>query len=197
MPARTFVWRTVEIEGLELARVEVDGTRLRATGRAIRTEPEPYVLTYALETGQSFVTTRLAATAEFGDRTKTLDLVRRDDGVWTANGQEAVSGGGLEGSLDCDLGLSPLTNTMPILRHGLHRGGGPEGPIDFVMAWVSVPDLTVHVSGQRYTSIGPAEADHRIVRYEEVHRDYVGDIEVDGNGFVVHYPELAVRVAAT
>lgn len=194
MAGRTFVWRTVEIEGLELARVEVDGTRLRATGRAIRTEPEPYVLTYALETGDSFVTTRLSATAELGDRTHTLDLVRSSDltgGVWTANGQKAAPGGGLDESLDCDLGLSPLTNTMPILRHGLHRGGGP---IDFVMAWVSVPDLTVHVSGQRYTFVS-SDADRRIVRYEGRHRDYVGDIEVDEHGFVVHYPDLAVRVA--
>ena len=188
---RAFVWRTLEIEGLELARVEIDGTRLRATGRAIRAEPEPYVLTYELETAGSFVTTRLSAVAELGGGTKTLDLVRREDGVWTANGQEAVSGGGLDGSLDCDLGLSPLTNTMPILRHGLHRGGGP---IDFVMAWVSVPDLTVHVSGQRYTFIR-AGGDRSVVRYEGRHREYVGDIEVDADGFVLHYPELATRVA--
>ncbi|HEY8201917.1 MAG TPA: putative glycolipid-binding domain-containing protein, partial [Actinomycetota bacterium] len=90
------------------------------------------------------------------------------------------------------LALSPLTNTMPILRHNLHRGGGP---IDFLMAWVSVPDLTVHPSAQRYTFIR-ALGDRRIVRYEGRHRDYVGDIEVDDHGFVVHYPELATRVAA-
>jgi hypothetical protein len=188
--AFAFVWRTEELEGLELARVELDGTRLRATGRAIRTEPEPYAMAYTLETADSFVTTRLSVTAELGGRTNALDLVRRTDGVWTANGDEL---GGLEGSLDCDLALSPLTNTMPILRHNLHRGGGP---VDFVMAWVSVPDLVVHPSAQRYTFVR-ATQDRRIVRYEGRHRDYVGDIEVDENGFAVHYPELAIRVAAS
>jgi hypothetical protein len=192
LAGRVFVWRTEELEGLELARVEIDGTSLRATGRVIRTEPEPYALTYSLETAPSFVTTRLTVAAELGGRTNTLDLARSPDGVWTANGEALAPGGGLEGSVDCDLALSPLTNTMPILRHNLHRGGGP---IDVLMAWVSVPDLTVHPSAQRYTFIR-ALGDRRIVRYEGRHRDYVGDIEVDDHGFVVHYPELATRVAA-
>lgn len=189
MAGGVLVWRTEGSEGLELARVELSGTRLRAIGRAIRTQPEPYSLTYVLETADTFVTTRLSVTAESGHRTQTLDLVRRQDGVWTANAEPL---GGLEGSLDCDLALSPLTNTMPILRHGLHRGGGP---VDFVMAWISVPDLTVHPSEQRYTFVRTA-GDRRVVRYEGRHRDYVGDIEVDEHGFVVRYPELAVRVAA-
>jgi uncharacterized protein len=189
MPPAVFVWRTEGFEGLELARVEVDGTRIRATGRAIRAEPEPYSLDYALETAEGFVTTRLSVAVERGDRGGSLDLVRRRDGAWTANGEPLA---GLETSLDCDLALSPLTNTMPILRHGLHRGGGP---LDFVMAWVSVPDLSVHPSEQRYTFVGTG-AGRRIVRYEGGHRSYVGDIEVDDDGFVLRYPDLAVRVAA-
>jgi hypothetical protein len=58
----------------------------------------------------------------------------------------------LRDALDCGLGLCPVTNTMPILRHdyvgAAHRGemAGRE----FVMAWVSVPDLTVHQSRQQY-----------------------------------------------
>ena len=190
MAGAVFVWRTEGSEGLELARVELDGTRLGATGRAIRTEPEPYSLSYTLETADAFVTTRLSVAAEHGNQTKALDLVRRQDGLWTANGEPLD---GLEASLDCDLAMSPLTNTMPILRHSLHRGGGP---VDFVMAWVSVPDLTVHPSEQRYTFVR-STGDHRVVRYEGRHRSYVGDIEVDDEGFVVRYPELAVRVAAS
>ena len=193
LAGRAFVWRTEELEGLELARVELDGTRLAATGRAIRTEPEPYVLTYTLETAASFVTTRLSLTAELREGTNTLDLVRSPNGVWSANGEEFAPSWGLEGSLDCDLALSPLTNTMPILRHNLHHGGGP---IDFVMAWVSVPDLAVHPSAQRYTFVQTLD-DRRVVRYESRHRDFVGDIEVDDDGFVIHYPELATRVAGS
>ena len=51
------------------------------------------------------------------------------------------------GSLDCDLGLSPVTNLMPVLRHGLLSGGDA---FQLTAAWVSVPDLGVHADGQRY-----------------------------------------------
>lgn len=44
-------------------------------------------------------------------------------------------------AIDCDLALSPLTNSMPVLRHRMLDGGGP---LEFLMAWVSVPDLSVH-----------------------------------------------------
>jgi len=49
--------------------------------------------------------------------------------------------------LDCDLGLSPVTNMVPILRHGLLRSGRP---VELTMAWVAVPALTVQPDGQRY-----------------------------------------------
>lgn len=39
----------------------------------------------------------------------------------------------LDDALDCDLAFSPLTNTMPVLRHRLHR---EPGEVRLVMAWV-------------------------------------------------------------
>ncbi|MFJ5994815.1 putative glycolipid-binding domain-containing protein [Streptomyces sp. NPDC092370] len=41
---------------------------------------------------------------------------------------------------------------MPVLRHGLRRTPGER---DFLMAWVSVPDLTVRPSRQTYTHLEP------------------------------------------
>ncbi len=60
-----------------------------------------------------------------------------------APGGDAAS---LAGALDCDVGLSPVTNLMPILRHGLLSG---DGQVDLIAAWVSVPDLRVQPDGQR------------------------------------------------
>ncbi|MGW3953291.1 putative glycolipid-binding domain-containing protein [Streptomyces sp. NPDC004752] len=40
--------------------------------------------------------------------------------------------------MDRDLVLCPLTDTMPVPRDGLHRAPGER---QFLMAWVSVPDL--------------------------------------------------------
>jgi hypothetical protein len=66
------------------------------------------------------------------------------------------------GALDSDLGLSPVTNLVPILRHDLLSGGGPS---KLTMAWVSVPDLSVQADGERYTFVR-ADQDDRVIRYE-------------------------------
>jgi hypothetical protein len=93
-----------------------------------------------------------------------LLLARDPQGVWSAEASaegwaDLPEPGGdpaaFAAALDCDLGECPVTNTMPVLRHGLLHGGPPR---DFVMAWVSVPDLSVHASEQRYTFVGPAGA---------------------------------------
>ena len=81
-----------------------------------------------------------------------------------------------------DLGYSPLFNTLPVLRHGLHRGGEPR---DFVMRWV--PELEVSRSEQRYEPLAPGR-----VRYRA--GSFAADLELDDDGFVVRYPGLAERI---
>jgi uncharacterized protein len=85
-----------------------------------------------------------------------------------------------------DLGFSPLTNTLPILRDGLQRGGGPR---DYVMALVDVPSLDVSTSEQRYEPIGPNTVRFRSGRFEAV-------LELDDDGFVRRYPGLAEQQTA-
>jgi hypothetical protein len=82
-----------------------------------------------------------------------------------------------------DLGFSPLTNTLPLLRDGLHRGGGPR---DYVMALVDVPSLEISMSKQRYEPIGPDAVRFRSGGFEAV-------LELDDDGFVRRYPGLAER----
>ena len=173
---------------MEVTRVMLADGSLTATGRVIGTDPEPYELCYELVCGQSYVTSRLLVIADMPTGRRSLDLRRSGYGAWTANGDALPA---VAGALDCDLGRCPLTNTMPLLRHGLHRGGGT---VDFLMAWVSVPDLEVEASEQRYTFLRP-EGEGSIVRYEGRHRSFVGDLVLDRDGLVVHYPELATRVA--
>jgi hypothetical protein len=74
---------------------------------------------------------------------------------------------------------------MPVRRHGLHEA---PGAVDFLMAWVAVPALAVSPSRQRYEHVRPG-----VVRYVGEHRGYVGELELDADGLVVHYPELARR----
>ena len=97
----------------------------------------------------------------------------------------------MAGALDCDLGLSPLTNTMPVLRHRLHIGGGP---LDLLMAWVAVPELTVSPSPQRYTFVR-REPGAAIVRFESLDSDFRSDITLDEHGLVLDYPGIARALA--
>ena len=194
------VWVKEEpFPGSELADVTVGEDRMSARGTAIGANPVPYRLEYELETTEAFVTTRLWVRTEGKGWSRELDLRRQSSGdwVWEAGSEGDADlpwlGGsrrGVEGALDCDLGLSPLTNSMPILRHRLHDGGGP---VDFVMAWVSVPDLGIHRSPQRYTFLRQ-EGDARIVRYESRGGDFMSDLRFDDDGLVIDYPKLARRI---
>jgi hypothetical protein len=157
MKTRSIVWEKEAGPALESAEVTLLPDTLDAVGVAIGSRPVPYRLDYALETTAGFVTARLYLTARGEGWRRTLDLRRSEDGRWTGTGEAEGSlelpppGGdtrGLSGALDCDLQDSPLTNTMPVLRHGLLE---QDGSFDFVMAWVAVPSLAIHASSQRYT----------------------------------------------
>ena len=153
---------------------------MTASGVAIATSPQPYRLDYRLNTRDDFVTADLHVTALGEDLRRELHLIRDADGGWTANG---LSLEGLAGSLDCDLAWSPLTNSMPVLRHGLLNGGGP---LEFTMAWVSVPDLSVQPSGQRYTFLRRSGG-RSFVHYESESRDFVAELIFYADGVVVDY----------
>ena len=175
--SRRLVWRGLEEWLAEECSVELADGRLRASGVQLGAEPEPYRVDYELETGADWVTERLFARA--GERS--LDLRRADDGSWTANGEPLPE---LDGALDCDLEWSPLTNFMPARRLGSE-------PVDHLMAFVSVPDLGVRPSRQRYEPI-----DDRHVRYVSLDGDFVAELELDDDGLVIRYPRLAELVAS-
>jgi hypothetical protein len=172
---RLLVWRGLEEWLTEACEVELEGDRLRARGVQLGAEPDPYRVDYELTTGADWVTERLLVVC--GERSS--DLVRADDGSWTANGEPQPH---VEGALDCDLAFSPLTNFMPARRLAGE-------PADHVMAWVSVPELGVLRSEQRYEPI-----DARHVRFIGLADGFTADLELDADGLVVRYPRLAERV---
>ena len=193
-------WVKDEPFGVEFVEVELADDRLSAIGVAIGTDPMPYRLDYTLATQAGFVTARLDVTTRGGGWRRRLELRRDEAGAWSAladaDGDALLTppGGDVEAfadALDCDLGLSPLTNAMPVLRHGLLAGDGKS--VDLRMAWVSVPDLGVHASDQRYTAVRE-DADGAIVRYETIGGTFTADLLFDRAGLVVDYPGLARRL---
>jgi uncharacterized protein len=193
-PPRLLAWKGPDPLRVDAAQVALAPDRLTARGTSA---VEDYVLDWVLETGPAWVTRTLSVRARGDGYRRSLELGRGDDGTWSAlrrqDGQPADSleVAGLEGALDCDLGLCPFTNTMPVLRHDLVAGArrGEAHPVELVMAWVAVPELTVHRSDQRYEPID----EHR-VRYVGLGSDFVAELELDDDGLVVRYPELGERV---
>ncbi|MEX2237244.1 MAG: putative glycolipid-binding domain-containing protein [Dehalococcoidia bacterium] len=173
MSERLFIWKGTGEERTEAVLVDISDDRLLARGTQIGLDPEPYELRYRLETGPGFVTELLQLEAVGDGFRRTLEL-RRDVSVE------------LDGVPDCDIAFSPLTNTMPILRHRLHERAGVR---DFVMAWVSVPDLKVHSAGQRYEHLAAG-----LVRFATAEGDFTADLRVDADGLLIDYPGLARRL---
>jgi uncharacterized protein len=195
-----YLWTGLGTWRAEASEVNIIGDRLSASGTQLGADPLPYRLDYSLTTGRRFVTERLDVTTRGQGWHRHLDLRHDGTGTWTCTVDEdgevelPAAGGDLTqvtGALDCDLGRSPLTNVMPVRRHDLHRG---PGGFDFLMAWVSVPDLGVRPAKQRYEHLRPSSGGGAVVRYEAARGGFVRELTLDARGFVLSYPDLAERV---
>jgi len=194
---RMLCWRGPEPQRIDSAHVNLEADSLRAHGASLTAS---YALDYRLETEPGWVTRELNIRSRGDGWWRSLGLRRSGGGEWSADWAGEGLGSlpsrllDLDGALDCDLGLCPLTNTMPILRHDLvgasHRGD--ESSHDLVMAWVSVPDLTVHRAEQRYTVSDPIDEGGALVVFES--EDFRTTIEFDADGLVANYPGLGRRV---
>jgi hypothetical protein len=176
---RLLVWRGLDEWRAECAHVRLEAGRLTAHGTQLGAVPEPYRLDYRLRTDAELVTESLELSVLRADGLRRLLLERNADAGWKADNRPVPEVGG---ALDCDLALSPLTNYMPAARLAGE-------PVDHVMAWVSVPDLEVRRSEQRYEPV-----DARRVRYVGLDHDFTAELQLDDDGFVTHYPALAERV---
>jgi hypothetical protein len=198
---RALAWRKDDPHGTEFADVALWDDHLSAVGVAIGSDRIAYRLDYALETAAGFVTEHANITTRGDGWSRELDLVRTGGGHWKAAVRSEghvglpAPGGDLSSftdALDLDLGSSPLFNSMPVLRHDLHANAGTT---DFLMVWISVPDLQIHPSRQRYTFLGAAP-NARTVLFESVGQDedFMAELVFDDDGLVVDYPGIARRL---
>jgi uncharacterized protein len=192
------VWTGVEEWLTEAAEVELVDDGLRASGIQLGAEPAAFRVDYRLEAPERYVTTELELTATAEGWSRHLLLSHDGSGAWRADVSDEgdVPGGSWDGelpdlseALDIDIENSPLTNTMPILRHGFQRGGSG----DFVMAFVRMPTLRVEASPQRYEHIRTSDRGS-VVRYISRDGAFTADLELDGDGLLEFYPRLARRI---
>jgi len=100
----------------------------------------------------------------------------------------------LKGCLDVDIAVTPFTNTLPIRRLALP----PSASATLRMTYITVPDLQVAVTEQRYTCLEATSFGGRY-RFESLEQgvtSFTAELPVGQDGLVLHYPELFRRVGA-
>ena len=175
------VWADASGTGRDRLVVTHRAGRITATGHVDRPEGTPFAVDYVVECDESW-RTRLV---RIGDADTGRGVVLRSNGAgrWTDGDGAALSF--LNGAIDVDISATPFTNTLPIRRLGLAVGDSA----DITTVYVAVPELTVSADPQRYTRIA-----EKTYRFTSLDSDFVRDIEVDDNGFVLRYPGLFRRL---
>jgi uncharacterized protein len=179
---RLVIWRGLDEWRAEAAHVRIEDDRLTATGTQLGAPP--YRLDYRLVTGEAFMAVRLELSLLYEGRLRRLLILRHPDGTWTADDRPLPE---LDGAMDFDLMHSPLFNSTPFLRHEMGAGSEPR---DFVMAFVTVPELSVTRSKQRYTPLGSGSVNY-------ASGDYSADIRFDEDGLVGLYEDYLERVCTS
>jgi hypothetical protein len=145
---------------------------------------EPFRLRYRLRWSDSGLLQQAELETLKGTQARSLSLNADGHGRWRNALSHHLSS--LDGCLDIDIWPTPLTNSFPIWRSHLKIGQRQE----FRMAWVSAPDLTVVAKQQAYTRL-----EERLYLFESLDgTGFKATLPVDGDGFVVDYPELFSRV---
>jgi uncharacterized protein len=180
-------WEALDWPGLEHVVVSAGAAGFLADGRLVLGPPiGPANVSYQLSCDANWRVTGLTITAANAAGSRTLTLSAGHDERWLADGQLRPD---LDGCIDVDISLTPLTNTLPIRRLAWTPGSAQE--LDVV--YVSAPDLTARRASQRYTLLdAAAHGDAPLYRYES--GSFTADLTVDGNGFVSDYPGLWRRL---
>ena len=201
---RTLRWQGLDDpERIDTAVVSFRENELAAAGTSVTTD---YTASWALSTTGGWATRLLTVEVAGRDWARTLRLERSTEGRWhaetTAAGSSGLPDPGisdprlLDEAQDCDLGLCPLTNTMPILRLDLLNDSAPPDDTALTMAWVEMPSLRVLPSRQVYSQVRPYSpaAGHAVVLYSSASRGFTAELTVDADGTVLTYPGLAARL---
>jgi hypothetical protein len=191
-------WQADDGHGLEGTRLHLGaGGSFRALSRMVRVGPNgDFTASYRLVVGADGVLERLSVTSATADRERHLTINRTDDGLWLLDRGSSGSGGSRSdygGALDVNLAYSPMLNTVPIRRLGLHRASAEH---TLPTVFVTLPDLEVIQVSQTYRTVSELDdTGHALVGFRW--DDFAAELVVDGDGVVASYPGVATRLPAT
>ncbi|MGD8573322.1 MAG: putative glycolipid-binding domain-containing protein [Gammaproteobacteria bacterium] len=178
----TGLWRNRRDGGSEvfaLARTE-EGTRLAGTVVGWL-GPRAGVVDYEVLCDSGWRTRSVSIRSN--DYREMIECVLESDGTGTWF-REQVEQAQLSGCIDVDIGVTPLTNTLPVRRLRLEVGEACE----IVVAWIRFPTLDVVPARQRYTRLA-----HDRYQYQSLASGFQTEVIVDDDGLVVEYGDIWCR----
>ncbi|QNG53656.1 putative glycolipid-binding domain-containing protein [Pseudonocardia petroleophila] len=186
-------WQAEDGQGLEGTRLLLGaGSGFRALGRLVRTGPDgDFTASYRLVVTEGGTVERVSLTTATAQRERHLTMNRTEDGFWlldTGNGGTRAEFGG---AVDVDLAHSPMFNTVPIRRLGLHTEAAEHS---LPMVFVTLPELEVAEVEQVYSTASVLDDSGAACigfRWD----DFSAELTVDADGVVQHYPGVATRLS--
>jgi uncharacterized protein len=196
VPVTTMLtWQADGGHGLEGARLNIGATGgFRALSRMVRVHPDgDFTASYRLVVGADGGVQRLSITSATAGRERHLTINRTEDGFWLLDRGTGGEGARRDfgGALDVDVAHSPMLNTVPIRRLGLHRAAGEH---ELKMVFVSLPDLEVSEVTQVYRTVSVLDdSGHALIGFRW--EDFSAELVVDADGVVASYPGVATRLS--
>ena len=181
---RRVIWRRILDEhSFEECAVTAVPDGYGITGHVVAAQDGvPLVVDYDISCRENWSARSVAIEQRLGETPRRLRLERVGDG-WLVDG---IHDAQLDGCAEPDLGLTPSTNALAILRLDLAIGQAAE----IKCAWVKFPALSVERSLQRYERLG--EHDYR---YTNVASGFTALVAVDALALPVSYESIWTRIA--
>ncbi|MDS0294452.1 putative glycolipid-binding domain-containing protein [Halogeometricum luteum] len=188
-----YCWEPTDAVGFEDCAVAFTPS-LRADGLVVTvgSDGDAARVRYRVRTDEEFRTEAV--------RVDRFDVGGRDDAAASASLSLAVDGGSwtvdrdpvpeLDGCVDVDIAVTPLTNTLPVRRLGLAPGESET----IAVAYLDPRTLDVSRAEQRYTRLADETGDGGRYRYESLASGFTATVSVDAAGVVRDYPGLFRRV---
>ncbi|WP_160847724.1 putative glycolipid-binding domain-containing protein [Pontibacillus yanchengensis] len=182
--SQRIIWQNKETAGCEYVHIIEDDESIIAKGTVLFVEKgQPYQVNYEIEVDQHWITKGVRI--QLNEAYKELNLQTNNKGKWCLNGNRVKD---MDGTIDVDLSVTPLSNTLPIKRCTWREGETKT----FQMLYIDIPSFDLKKLKQTYTYIG-RDNNQRTFRY--TCQDYKTTISVDEDGFVIEYPNLFTRKA--
>ncbi|MFD8244292.1 putative glycolipid-binding domain-containing protein [Nocardia sp. NPDC059691] len=179
-------WRAHDATRMESVRVQLNGNRIRATGRMIGgagADHPAFSASYDLVTDENGVTKRLSLRTTTAAGERHASIARDEENYWLVDAGGNHVRSTFAGALDVDVVLSPFFNTLPIRRYDLQHA---VEDVQVPVVYVRLPDLLVQEATLVYSSAADGISVLSPVSSATV--------TVDADGFLLDYPGLAERI---